>query len=481
MYILKNAFKNLGRNKGRNLMIGGIIFSIILTTVVSLTINNTAASVIESYKTRFSSEVFITPDTKKVREELSKYEGNDKMGAVSNLLQIPTELTLQLAESEYLQESVASGMIGAISNDIRPIAEGEYDNTAYTKFSEIESAIVAIGAGGNGGGDYKLHGDKWNDFSDGLRSLDDDGSSRMPKADNECLVSKELAEKNKIKIGDVITFKSAFYKDNKMRDVNYKLTVVGIYLDLTPEYEDAGMPEMSELNRRNDILTTISTLLSQRKEGEIGVQITAKYYLKSADLLPKFEAEAREKGLPARFNVITDTTSYENTVKPIEGLKSISLTFMIVVIALGAIILLLLASISIRERKYEIGVLRAMGMKKGKVALGLWSEILIITCMCLVIGLGIGTLASQPVSDTLLKSQVSAIDDTSQDDTTGRTGGNIGVISDAKPLDEMKVNVGLDTVAEIILISLLLASFAGVVSISKITKYEPIKILMERN
>ena len=76
---------------------------------------------------------------------------------------------------------------------------------------------------------------------------------------------------------------------------------------------------------------------------------------------------------------------------------------------------------------------------------------------------------------------MSAIDDTSQDDATGRTGGNIGVISDAKPLDEMKVNVGLDTVAEIILISLLLASFAGVVSISKITKYEPIKILMERN
>ncbi|WP_291581419.1 ABC transporter permease [Clostridium sp. UBA6640] len=479
MYILKNALKNLGRNKGRNLMIGGIIFAIILTTVVSLTINNTAASVIEGYKTRFSSEVFITPDTKKVREEFQNYKGDDQMGAVSKLLQIPTELTLQLANSEHLQESVASGMIGAISNDIRPIAENEYSNTAHTKFSKIDSAIVAIG--GNGGGDYKLYGDKWKDFNDGFRSLDDDGSSRMPKADNECLVSRELAEKNNIRVGDVITFHSAFSKDNTMRDVDYVLTVVGIYLDLTPEYEDAGMPEMSELNRRNDILTTISTLLSQRKESEVGVQITAKYYLKSADLLPKFEAEARAKGLPARFNVITDTTSYENAVKPIEGLKSISLTFMIVVIALGAIILLLLASISIRERKYEIGVLRAMGMKKGKVALGLWSEILIITCMCLVIGLGVGTLASQPASDTLLKSQVSAIDDTPQDNTMGRTGGNIGVISDAKPLDEMKVNVGLDTVAEIILISLLLASFAGVVSISKITKYEPIKILMERN
>lgn len=479
MYILKNALKNLSRNKSRNLMIGAIIFAIILTTVVSLTINNTAASVIESYKEQFSSEVSITPDTKKVREELNKYNGGDKMQAVSELLQIPTELSLQLADSEYLQESVASGMIGAISNDIRPMAEGEYDNTAYTKFSEIDSAIVAIG--GNGGGDYKLYGDKWKDFNEGYRNLDDDGKSRMPKADNECLVSKELAEKNNIKVGDAITFKSAFSKDNIMRDVQYMLTVVGVYLDLTNEYEDAGMPEMSELNSRNDILTTIGTLLAERKQDEIGVQITAKYYLKNPDLLSQFETEARAKGLPTRFNVATDSTAYENTVKPIEGLKSISLTFMIVVIVLGAVILLLLTSISIRERKYEIGVLRAMGMKKGKVAMGLWSEILMITCVCLVIGLGAGTLVSQPVSDTLLKSQVSAMDNTPQDNTTGRAGGSISTNSDAKPLDEMKVNVGLDTVAEIILISLLLASFAGVVGVSKITKYEPIKILMERN
>jgi len=45
----------------------------------------------------------------------------------------------------------------------------------------------------------------------------------------------------------------------------------------------------------------------------------------------------------------------------------------------------------------------------------------------------------------------------------------------------MTISLGLMTILEIIGISLLLASAAGFVSIRSITKYEPIKILMERN
>lgn len=52
-------------------------------------------------------------------------------------------------------------------------------------------------------------------------------------------------------------------------------------------------------------------------------------------------------------------------------MKKITMVFLIVVLVLCAIILTLLTSILIRERKYEIDVLRAMEMKKGKRCLGL--------------------------------------------------------------------------------------------------------------
>jgi len=53
--------------------------------------------------------------------------------------------------------------------------------------------------------------------------------------------------------------------------------------------------------------------------------------------------------------------------------------------------------------------------------------------------------------------------------------------SNAKPLTELDVNLNVKVILLIILISLLLVSVSSVTGISYITKYEPIKILMERN
>lgn len=66
----------------------------------------------------------------------------------------------------------------------------------------------------------------------------------------------------------------------------------------------------------------------------------------------------RAKGLPNTFDVTTDSHSYNAIVKPVEGLKKITTTFMFVLIALGSLVLSLLTSTSIGERKYEVGVLK---------------------------------------------------------------------------------------------------------------------------
>jgi len=52
---------------------------------------------------------------------------------------------------------------------------------------------------------------------------------------------------------------------------------------------------------------------------------------------------------------------------------------------------------------------------------------------------------------------------------------------DVEPLSDMSVGLSARTVTEIVLIALLLASIAGVASVIKITRYEPVKILTERN
>jgi putative ABC transport system permease protein len=142
---------------------------------------------------------------------------------------------------------------------------------------------------------------------------------------------------------------------------------------------------------------------------------------------------------------------------------------------LGAVIMVLLSAIAIRERKYEIGVLRAMGMKKNKVAAGLWIEIIAITCICFVFGMGAGSALSQPVSDAIMTGQSQSL------------GGSATTLADRlneqtqQQTETVNVSVSAVTTLQIFGISILLASIAGIVSVSRITKSEPIKILMERN
>jgi len=224
-------------------------------------------------------------------------------------------------------------------------------------------------------------------------------------------------------------------------------------------------PQMRRVGGDNDTTSTVSTedlhhfadsaYLSGAQIGAGGGFARGNetvFYLYSPDLFYAFEVELREKGLPEDWTVFRDEAGYRRMIAPIENLRDVSLTFLIVVLLFGALIMILLSVIAIRERKYEIGVLRAMGMKKKKVALCLWIETIVITGVCFVLGMLAGIALANPVSNALW---------------TG--------------YGQISINLDGITALQILAVSLLLATIAGAVSVSRITKYEPIKILMERN
>jgi len=472
MYIWSNAFKNITRNKGRNILIGIILLTLITVSMIALSINNTTTGIIDDYKTRFGSEVTIGAD-------LSQFMTTGGSMTWSSDYTPPPPITpeqyLAFAQSEYLKEYQITASASA-GGDIKAIDEGEG--------IQMGGSISVIG-GTQTGDEYispklTVWGDQWEDFQKGMRQLVE---GEMPENDGECIISTELATLNDCTVGDTIKLQSSKFEmvdgNTHTTTVTVEFTITGIYLDATEPY--AGAFKMPSANRRNEVLTTLDTLL---RAYEGSVSVTAKYYLKSPSMLDDFTAELRTAGLDAYYKVSADVEGYQKVIGPVEGLKKISLTFMVIILAFGAIILVLLSSIAIRERKYEIGVLRAMGMKKHKVALGLWGEMLIITAFCLCAGFGIGKTAAQPVSNTLLAGQIESAKAAAQ----GQMQGGFSVITmsgmgtmELVPLEEVDVSVGIVTILEIAGIALLLASLASVVAISKVTKYEPIEILMERN
>jgi putative ABC transport system permease protein len=476
MYIFQNAFKNILRNRGRNILIGSIIFVIIITTVVALMINNTTSGIIDDYKGRFGAEISLVANMEKLREQAMANSTDGRVKITQPV--IPADQYITFGQSEYLQSSVYTASVGVNSSNVKTIA------------AELGggSGMMIMGGGGPGAQKpatymMKLLGNEFNDFKEGVRDI---GTGRMPEKQNECIISTDLAELNNLSAGDKLSVTSEL-TDNEMNatEITYDLTIVGTYYDATDEYA-SGAQQNAYTNRRNEILTTYDTVVQAFIPEHRGIKVSAKYYLKNPDLLDAFAKEVYAKGLDPVFDVTTDKAGYNKIVGPVEGLKSISITFMVIVQIFGGIIIILLSSIAIRERKYEIGVLRAMGMKKHKVALGLWAEMLIITCVCLVIGLGTGTLTAQPVTDTLLSGQIAAAQEAEV--AQANMGGlrlmqpaGASTADSVEPLSNIEISLGADTVFQIMGISLLLASLAGLISISRITKYEPIKILMERN
>jgi putative ABC transport system permease protein len=118
-----------------------------------------------------------------------------------------------------------------------------------------------------------------------------------------------------------------------------------------------------------------------------------------------------------------------------------------------------------------------MGMKKGKIALGLWTEIIVITCICFGLGMGAGSVLSQPISDAILTGQTQA-NGSGTTTLADRLAGADNVEQQATVAVDVSINA--ITALQIFGISILLASIAGIISVSRITKSEPIKILMER-
>lgn len=455
MYIISNAIKNIARNKGRNILMAVIIFAIVLTTAVSIIINATTSSIIRDYKLRFGAEVNITFDTSKTIP-MSEYHP------------LTVKQQILFGESDLLKSKSFSTSIPIIPANLKSFDEetgSEGETVGIDGLEIVEPKALLIGSD-------KEEISK--DFEEESRKIIE-GNIYQNK--NECLISEQYAELNKLLLGDTIKIRSEF-GNKPMEDV---LTIVGIFFDATM-IGNSNPYKHALFNRNNEILVSFDTATSLEmfKESPYA-EVNAEFVLKNPADIKKFEKEVRSKGLQDYYKVSTDEKSYNKIVGPVEGLAKITNSFLIVVLLLGSAILVLLSVLSIRERKYEIGVLRAMGMKKRKVALGLLTESLVITGVCLMLGLGIGGVMSQSIADSMLKSQIEMAEENGENyNNTGATSLK-DMNNNAKPLSEISIQLNAQTILKITIISLVLAGISSFVGIMYITKYEPIKILSERN
>lgn len=547
MYVVKNALKCISRSIGRNILIGIIVLVISVSACIGLFIRQAAENAKSDTLENLSITATISFDRNSVmkgmrdqteqpgenNEEPPSFDRSQFKEKMNSSSSLTLEEYQKYAEADSVQDfyySISASLNG--SENLEPVSNTETtENTANETASESVGKgndIPMLGgdmAGGMGGrermmgaqSDFTIMGysseKAMTSFIDGTASIEEGSVFQENTTKLQCIITSELATYNDISIGDKIVLTNPNDEEE-----TYKFTVVGLFSDTSANESSFSMMGATSTDPANQIFTSYEALQkiidksaktsetttdeNTGMEFETGITgtLTGTYVFANTDDYYQFEEDVVDMGLDESYTVSSsDITAFENSLAPLETLSTTAGYFLIVILLIGAILLIVLNIFYIRERKYEIGVLTAIGMKKSKVALQFLTEIMAVTLVAVIISIGIGAVTSVPVTNALLANQVSSQDTQAQqiEENFGR-GGNMGDMGMQTPPDraggmsgfmantsdyitEINSTIDIVVILQMLGIGLLLTLVASTVSILFIMRYEPLKILANRD
>ena len=246
-------------------------------------------------------------------------------------------------------------------------------------------------------------------------------------------------------------------------------------------------------NSANTIITNTNIINEMStNNSELNIMTTPTFILTSSDVVDAFEEELREKGLDDNLAVQTNLEQVESAVSTISNVKTFAVTFLVITLIIGTIVLFIINAVNIRERKYEIGVLRTIGMKKSKVSLQFISELAIVSVTFLLLGAALGSLISVPISNNLLENEI-----TSSQNKNNKIENNFG-FDNNKPSDMINNNsfkgvpvvqaydninavIDIKVLLELLVIGLDITLISSTSTMISIQRFSPLTILKERS
>ncbi len=546
MYIVKNALRCISRSLGRNILIGIIVFVIAVSACIGLSIRQASQSAKEDTLSGMSITATISFDRQSMMGDMNFEEGGFDKDKFAEQMGDMTSLTLddyqKYAEAESVQDfyySMSASLDG--SEDFEPVStdtedeEEESSNSSFGGFGGKGFGGMSGGFGGGRGmtsGDFSLTGyssdSAMTSFINGTTSIEEGEVFESGTDSLDCIISSELATYNSVEVGD-----SIMLTNPNSEEETYTLTVVGIYNDSSANESFQMMPGSDPANEiymsyaALESITEASAEVSKTvtdedtgREYETAVtgNISATYVFADTDSYNAFEDEVRDLGLDDSYTVSSqDINAFENSLVPLETLSTMAGWFLLVILIIGAIILIVLNIFNVRERKYEIGVFMAIGMKKRSVAMQFMTEVFAVTMVAVMIGVCVGAVSSVPVTNALLENQIESSETQSTQirDNFGRgempdmgnmgggmsmpdmgnMGGGMSIPDSgnfqgienifgsgaANYVSEVNNAMNLTVVLQMLGIAILLTLLAGAVGVLFVMRYEPLKILANRD
>lgn len=525
MYILKNAWKNIVRNKGRNILIGIIVIVIAASSSITLAIRESANDIVTAYREKNKIEATIGMNRNSLMQKLKGENSTQEemINTFNSIESITAEEIDKYGDSKYVSDYYYTYQLSVDAKDLKEATDSLVKETTTTetetttRTEEFESGGsnkpgMPPGSGGSRGSrtttdrktttkkTERIFNEKAQDGAFtliGYKSYENmqkfisgeytiiDGEVSDDFTGDYVIISEELATLNELKVGDKITF-----VDPKDENKTYEAEITGIYKENTDS--SSNMSTMFS-SSANEIITNIN-FINKVLEGnsELKATITPTFIIKDIASVESFSKEVTEKGLSEYYTVTSNVDEIASATESVDNVKIFATTFLIITLIIGGVVLVVINMINIRERKYEIGVLRTIGMKKSKLSLQFMMELLLVSIVSLVVGAGIGSCLSVPVSNKLLANEISNA--SSKYDDIGKNFGRSDFnskgnknnknmsfgIAKVNEVDSIDAVVDFEVLGKLLGIGLLLTLLSSLASMIAIARFSPLQILKER-
>ena len=275
------------------------------------------------------------------------------------------------------------------------------------------------------------------------------GSAINASNDNdEAVIGKSLAEKNNLAVGSTFT---AYSKTIK---------VVGIY-DTGNTFSNNGvvmsLRSLQRLSEQSDAITSATVTVN------------------SVDAIDS-SVEAIKTQLGTTADVVSSQASAKTATEPLESVKTISTYSVFGAVVAGSVIILLTMMMIVRERRREIGVMKAIGSSNTKTILQFVSEAITLTAMGLIAGLIIGVFAAQPITKVLVTNSTSSSNQQQPGAFPGRRRG-IGSNAAIRNIRDVQTTVGPSVIGYGALVALLIAMIGSAAPAYLISKVRPAEVM----
>jgi putative ABC transport system permease protein len=418
MNFIKRGFLGITRKKGKSLILLAVIF--ILGNLISgaISIQQATGNVETNIKDRLGAAATLEMDYEAMDAlsdaELEGFEFQD----------LGIDLIKQIGEFSYVKYYDYS-MVTYLGSESMESYQGE----------EMDDDFVVSGPSM----DYQLKGINYApvlDFEEEKGKLIDGRVFTQDEVDNGtsvAIISKKLAEKNNLHVGDTFTLENAVYDYDEKTGEEELITSRDVVLEIIGLFEpqsikedqgdksDQGMFDWMDMEYQNTVYVPNEIVASENRynmeeymkldeefaammeeEEESFEYYTPMYVLNSPEDIAAFEEEATPL-LPELYIVVSATDQYDSIAGPVESMSKLSKYVLYVAVIATVLITGLVVLLFLRDRKHELGIYLSLGEKRGRVVGQILIEVMVVAFIGITLSLFSGNLLAGQVSDTMIK------------------------------------------------------------------------------